>query len=210
MKLRVLSTLAVAAAACAATIGAADARNLALEDWLDWERAAGPKLSPDGETIIYTRRHVDKFKDRWSSEVWTLTADGDRHRFLTDGGGVEWSPSGDRIAFLRGVGEDDNRRTQLFVRHMDAEGAVSQITRDEVEPNSYAWGPKGRVIAFRAQTPLEPEFKISLPKRPKGASWTDDPMVAERLHYRIDRVGLKDGFDHLFIVPADGGTPRQI
>ena len=32
-----------------------------------------------------------------------------------------------------------------------------------------------------------------------------------KLHYRMDRAGFtKSGFTHLFVVPADGGTPRQV
>lgn len=35
--------------------------------------------------------------------------------------------------------------------------------------------------------------------------------MISRTHYRQDRVGFqKEGFTHLFVVPADGGTPRQI
>lgn len=189
----------------------ASARNLELVDWLDWERAAGPQISPKGDAIIYTRRRVDKITDRWASEIWTMNNNGGKHRYLIDGGSVEWSSSGDRIAFINTPANGDEKaKPQLFVRWMDAEGAISQLTHGEYTPNQLAWSPDSEWIAFRAQTPLEPEFQIKLPKRPEGAKWTDDAFVVERLHYRIDRVGSKEGFDHLFIVPADGGTPRQI
>lgn len=202
--------LALCSATCLATAMPADARNLELEDWLNWERAGAPEISPDGSDIIYTRRRVDKFKDRWTSEIWMMSAGGERHRYLTTGGDIEWSPNGDRIAYLDRVGEGEDAKRQLFVRYMDEEGAISQITRDGEEPNDITWSPNGDWIAFRAQVPMEPEFKISLPGKPKGAEWTKDPLVVERLHYRTDRVGNKEGFDHIFIVPADGGTPRQI
>ena len=191
--------------------GNATARNLELADWLDWERAANPQLSPNGDSIIYTRRRVDKINDRWSSEVWTLNNNGSKHRFLANGSNVEWSPSGNRIAFIKRPGNgSEDAKPQLFVRWMDDEGAVSQLTHGEYTPNQLAWSPDSKWIAVRAQTPLEPEFKIELPERPEGAEWTEDPLVIERLHYRIDRVGNKEGFDHIFLVPSDGGTPRQI
>ncbi|MEM8772845.1 MAG: S9 family peptidase [Pseudomonadota bacterium] len=189
----------------------AEARDLELADWLNWERASNPQISPDGSEILYTRQRVDSTNDRWASEVWIMNADGGRHRYLADGGGVEWSPNGDRIAYMKNDPDGgENAKTQLFVRWMDAEGAVSQITHGDHQPNHIEWSPNGDWIAFRAQTPLEPDFQISLPKRPKDAKWTEDALVVERLHYRIDRVGNKEGFDHLFIAPADGGTPRQI
>src|SRR5438034_8321986 len=35
--------------------------------------------------------------------------------------------------------------------------------------------------------------------------------VVDDLHYRQDRVGyMEQGFTHLFLVPADGGTARQL
>jgi acylaminoacyl-peptidase len=50
-----------------------------------------------------------------------------------------------------------------------------------------------------------------MPAPPEGAKWADPPAVIDRLIYRHDRAGyLKPGFTHLFVVPAEGGTPRQI
>ena len=34
-------------------------------------------------------------------------------------------------------------------------------------------------------------------------------MVTDDLNYRVDRQGLKTGFDHLFVI-LDGGTERQL
>ena len=50
-----------------------------------------------------------------------------------------------------------------------------------------------------------------MPSEPKGAKWTPAPRVVSTIHYRQDQVGyLEDGFTHLFVVPADGGTARQL
>src|SRR5919198_231247 len=43
------------------------------------------------------------------------------------------------------------------------------------------------------------------------AGWTPAPRVVSTLHYRQDQVGfLEDGYTHLFVVPADGGTPKAL
>ena len=50
-----------------------------------------------------------------------------------------------------------------------------------------------------------------MPAPPPNAKWTPAPRVVERLHYRADRNGYTEtGFIHLYVVPADGGTPRQL
>lgn len=177
-----------------------------LEHYWNWETAGGPQISPDGETLIYTRRRVDGLSDSIASELWIMEADGDRHRFLTEGGGVQWSPSGDRIAFVRGT----EAGPQIFVRWMDAEGATSQITHTRNRIKGFQWSPDGSQIAFMAETPLTPAIEITIPGAPRGADLTESAMVTDRLNYRVDRQGLKTGYDHLFVVPADGGTARQL
>ncbi len=182
------------------------ARKLELADYLNYEMTADPQLAPDGERIVYSRQRINKFSDSIDSEVWQMDADGRRNRFLLKGGHARWSPDGTRIAYISSA----DGKAQLFVRWMDAEGTVTQITHDQVAPNHFVWSPDGGSIAFRAQVPMTPGFSIELPARPPGAQWTADPPVIDRLHYRMDRVGLKTGFDHLFVVPAEGGTPRQL
>ncbi len=50
-----------------------------------------------------------------------------------------------------------------------------------------------------------------MPAAPEGAEWSKPPRVLDRLHYRQDRVGFTEpGFSHLFVVPAESGTARQL
>jgi len=182
------------------------AEQLSLKHYLDWEQAGNPQVSPDGKRILFSRTRVNKVTDGFDSEVWQMDADGSRQRFLLNGGAATWSPSGDRVAYIAPA----NGKAQLFVRWMDAEGAVSQITWDTVEPKDFKWSPDGKWIAFRAEVPMKPAMSIELPPRPPGAKWTEDPPVIDKLHYRTDRIGMKTGYNHLFVVPASGGTPRQL
>ena len=182
---------------------------LALRDYLNWEDVQDPQLSPDGRQIAYTRRWVDGVNDRWESAVWIMDADGSRNRFLLEGSSPRWSPDGRRIAYLA---PGEPRGTQLFVRWVDQPGAATQITRLSETPASLAWSPDGRQIAFQMLVPLRTdELRIALPEKPEGAKWTEAPRVVSRLDYRQDRQGfLDDGFRHLFVVDAEGGTPRQV
>ena len=51
---------------------------------------------------------------------------------------------------------------------------------------------------------------VKLPK-PEGAEWAAPFKEIRTLNYRHDGKGyLKEGYHHVFVLPADGGTPRQL
>ena len=199
---------------------AAPAR-LTLDRYMDTEGVADPRISPDGGRIVYGRSWIDPMTDDRKSSLWIMDADGSRDRFLTDGSSPRWSPSGDRIAFLacgtpggdrtalEECGEGSKR--QIWVRHMDAEGAVTQVTRLTENASDIAWSPDGERIAFEMLVPDRDRWAVDLPGKPEGATWTEEPRVVERLDYRQDRRGYEpEGRTHIFVVDAEGGTPRQL
>jgi dipeptidyl aminopeptidase/acylaminoacyl peptidase len=187
---------------------ASQEKTVSLEMYLDLESASNPQISPDGQQIIFTRGGIDKVNDRRYSEIWIMDSDGSRKRFLVDGSSPVWSPDGTRIAF---TAQGEPRGSQIFVRWMDAEGATTQITRVERGPSSIEWSPDGTRIAFAMAVEDAESWSIKLPDRPVGAQWTEGPKIVDRLSYRRDRQGFVDtSHSHLFVVPADGGTPRQL
>jgi dipeptidyl aminopeptidase/acylaminoacyl peptidase len=207
-RLRVsIALLALVPAALAAQEKKADTL-LTVDKYLDFEQVGEPRVSPDGSQIIYTRRWVNKLEDKFESSLWIMNADGSKNRFLTTGGSAIWSPDGTRVAYL---GEGKPSGTQIFVRWMDAEGATSQVTTLTDGPSDLRWSPDGKWIGFSSVVPKQVSWKIDLPEAPKGAKWTGTPRIVQSLHFRQDRRGYTDpGFRHLFLVPADGGTPRQV
>lgn len=181
---------------------------LTVDHYLDYETVGEPRISPDGNRIIYTRRWVNKQEDKFDTAIWMMNADGSENRFLVKGGGAVWSPDGTRIAFLA---DGEPKGAQIFVRWMNAEGAVSQITRVEHAPGNIEWSPDGRWIGFTMFAPKPENWAIDLPAAPAGAKWTPAPRYVTALHYRADRQGFTErGYTHLYVVSADGGTPRQL
>ena len=209
-----MRTLAVAAVFAVCLCPAVPAQEtasdtlLTVNHYLDWEQVGDPQVSPNGAQIIYTRRWVNKIEDRWDSGLWIMNADGSRNRFLVKGSNARWSPDGSRIAFFA---DGEPKGTQVFVRWMDAEGATSQVTHVSETPSNLSWSPDGKSLAFTMLVKSETPWKISMPAAPEGAKWTPAPRVVDRLHYRRDRVGyVEQGTTRIFLVPSEGGTPRQL
>jgi dipeptidyl aminopeptidase/acylaminoacyl peptidase len=180
-----------------------------LNQYLDWEDVQAPALSPDGKQVIYGRRWIDKMNDSWKTSLWIMNVDGTKARFLVNGSNPRWSPDGSRIAYTA-PGEPSG--TQVFVRWMDAEGSVSQLTRLTESPTGIEWSPDGKWISFSMFVPRRDSWAIPMPQAPKGAKWTEAPRVVQKLNYRRDGSGfVEDGNTHIFVVNADGGgTPRQV
>ena len=208
MRIRALGLVAVLSL-LPLSVGAQDANDrLTLDLYLEYESVSNPRLSPDGQQVIYTREWIDKVHDRRKSSLWIMGADGSRNRFLVEGSGARWSPSGDRIAF---VADGEPEGSQIFVRWMDAEGAITQVTRVDRTPGRPSWSPDGESIAFTMTVRERNTWPIEMPTAPEGATWTKPPRIIERLDYRQDRQGFTDDlYRHLFVVPTSGGTARQL
>ena len=207
----VLGLLTVAAPLIASAQRPSD--KITLADYFEWESVQAPALSPDGRQIIFTRRWVDKINDKFQTSLWIMNADGTRPRMLVNGSNARWSPDGTRIAY---IAEGEPRGNQIFVRWMDAEGSATQITRTQEAPSDITWLPDGKAILFRMNTPARPDTRWRVEQqvnqmRPRNATWTASPRIVEKLNYRRDGTGFtSDNVSHLFIVTAEGGTPRQI
>src|SRR5256714_14909630 len=181
---------------------------LTVTTCLRWGRGSSPVVAPKGCRVVYTRRWVNKIEVGWDSGLWIMNADGAKNRFLVKGSNARWSPDGTRIAYFT---DGEPKGTQVFVRWMDAEGATSQVTHLSETPSNLTWSPDGRSLAFAMLVKSETPWRISMPAAPEGAKWTPAPRIVDRLHYRRDRTGfVEQGTTQIFLVPAEGGTPRQL
>ncbi|MCH1417241.1 MAG: S9 family peptidase, partial [Flavobacteriaceae bacterium] len=190
------------------TYGQEKAR-LSLEHYKNYEWTSNPMLSPDGEQILYSRTWINLTDDKRETDLWIMNSDGTSNRFFSKGSNGIWSPDGSKIAFTK---EGEPNGTQIFVKHMGIQSEPTQITKLEKSPSSMEWSPDGKYIAFIMHVDSEPALKPKgIPSKPKGASWTKAPRVIDQVDYSQDRVGfLERGYRQLFIVPAEGGTERQI
>lgn len=200
----------LAAALLCHSVAAAAGDLLQPADIFELEFASDPQISPDGKQIVYVRNFMDIMRDRRRSSLWIIGSDGADHRPLTNGSGAyvspRWSPDGTRLLYLSRA----DGATQVFVRWMDT-GQSAKISNLTESADNPAWSPDGEFISFTMRVPLETDLLAKMPAKPEGANWARPVRVVEKLIYRQDGRGyLEDGYDHLFVLPAEGGTPRQI
>ena len=189
----------------------ADDAVFANVDVFELEYATDPQISPDGSTVAYVRTSMDIMTDRAVPAIWQVDMDGKDHRPLVSGDGhhsnPRWSPTGDRLAY---VSRDDEGSAQLHVRWMDT-GQAAVIGNVRHSPKAISWSPDGSQLAFVMFVPDENEPLAEPPEAPEGAQWAPGAKVIETMPYRSDGQGyLETGYEHVFVVPAEGGTPRQV
>jgi acylaminoacyl-peptidase len=147
--------------------------------------------------------------DKRYANLWIIEFDGSGHRPLTSGhhsnGSPRWSPDGSSIVFTA----DKDGTSQIYRRYMDT-GQTVVLTNVQKSPGNLAWSPDGKSIAFTMNVPEKPRTIASMPEAPEGAEWAAPAKVIDRLVYRFDGRGYLNGYSHLFVVPAEGGTARQI
>lgn len=180
-------------------------------DLFNLSAATDAQISPDGRLIAYVRKSADIMTDKARSSIWVITVATGEQRPLVTGTGdhfsPRWSPDGRRLAY---ASTGEGGAPQLFVRWMDT-GQSVRVTGLPDSPQGIAWSPDGTRIAYLMTVPDDGPKLGSAPEKPEGAQWAKPLEIIDKVTYRTDEGGyVKAGFDHIFIVDANGGAPRQL
>ena len=181
------------------------------EDIFNLEYVSEVQVSPNGKYVAYVRRSNDIMSDSSRANVWLASVDGKSHRPLLSSKknyySIRWSPDGSRLAYL----SNEEGKPQLYVRWMDT-GQTALVTNVTSSPSNITWSPDGKHIAFTMSVDAkEKPLDVKMPKKPDGAKWSPSFQYITKARYQADGRGiLEPAYTHVFIVPSDGGTARQL
>ncbi|HEY7798755.1 MAG TPA: S9 family peptidase [Hyphomonadaceae bacterium] len=204
------AALALFAAPAFADPPRAPAKHFTAADVFNLEYANSPEISPDGEWVAYVRVSGDVMTDRWRRSIWIVDRNGNSHRPIAQGKGgysqPTWAPDGRALAFVA----NEDGATELRVYRFDMQRAMT-LTRLPDGASNLSWSPDGKTLAFQMFVEEDAPKSAALPSKPEGAEWNKPVRITDQVNYRADGAGLlKPGYTQIFVVPADGGTPRRI
>ena len=203
--------LPIILAAGSSAVADTEDRRFRNTDIFELELALDPQIAPGGDEVAYVRQSMDIVTDRALNSIWLVDTSGNEHRPVLSGtssySNPRWSADGERLAYVTSAGD---RGAELHVRWMDT-GQTALLSNLPYAPGGTAWSPDGKYIAFTMLVD-DPALKLaSPPSKPEGAEWAPPVTIVDRFPYRADGAGyLKTGYTHVFVIPADGGTPRQL
>ena len=179
-------------------------------DVFNLEYVSNPKISPDGEKILYVRNFKDIMTDENYSNIWIVDYDGSNNTAITTGNQKDydptWSKSGDKFVFK----SDIDSTVQLYLYTL-SQNSKQKLTNSQNSIEQVSWSDDDKYLAFTSFVEKTKDHFIEMPEKPEGAKWNDPAIEIDNIKYRSDGKGyLNQGFSQIFILPVEGGTPRQI
>jgi dipeptidyl aminopeptidase/acylaminoacyl peptidase len=167
----------------------------------DFRTPSDPQLHPSHDRIAFVVSQMDLVADEYVRQIWQW--DGASAGPFTSGKSdtsPRWSPSGDRLAFIRKA-DDEHAKPQVAV--MSAAGGEAVVVSDfELGVREIVWLPDGSgLIVVAAEwiegfKDLDKDEMARLPRRIDEANFRGDNQG-----YTYDRK------NHVWWLPLDGSDP---
>lgn len=184
-------------------------RAVTFNDLISMHRVTDPQISPDGLWITYSVATADVEGNRMLRDIWIVPAAGGDVRQLTRDGSDErprWSPDGKQILFL----SSRDGSPQIYLTSADG-GEPTRLTFLSTGADNELWSPDGKWIAFVSS--VYPDCADDACNARRDAEKDASKVKAriyEKLLYRHWTEWFSGKRSHLFVMPAAGGTPRDL
>ena len=205
---------------CGVGVQAAEARGaraLVAEDFAAVKAIGEPRISPEGDWVVFELETRDLKKDESETRLWTVPTAGGEPIPMTGEGlsatRARWSPDGRYLGFLSdrpgrdlepGSGKK-KEKTQVWL--LDRRGGEAlQLTEVSQGVEAFEWAPDSRRLVLVLRDP-KPEKKTD---QSKGEE-VPEPWVIDRLQFKHDDHGYLDRRrTHLFVFDIATRESRQV
>ena len=202
---RTVTRATVVASACliaSATVAAQVAtRALTIADMRRFADVSDPRMSRDGEWVVFTVSTVDTAHDRSNGDIWLARWDGKQVTRMTWGTDDEHSPQfvggSPSISFLSARG-DARDSDQLWLLPVDG-GEARKLTAIKDGIDDYSWSPDGKHVV------------LALHDSTADADSVPHPIVVDRFQFKQDGEGYLDTHRvHLWLLDVDTKSLVQL
>jgi dipeptidyl aminopeptidase/acylaminoacyl peptidase len=189
-------------------------RPMTFDDLTAIKRIGDAQISPDGSRAAYVVTEVDKNLNRGKRSVWVVPTSGGSPRQLITSDkndySPRWSPDGKWIAYL----STREGAPQIFVADAASPGSSNELMKVTSAPegvSEFIWSPDGRVFAFTTDVYPDCGSLNCVAKRSEAEEKNKvKAVIADRLLYRHWDSFKRGKRSHLFVVPREGGEPKDL
>ncbi len=192
-------------------------RPLTFEDLIAFGRVSDPQVSPDGRWVAYVVDDYDKVTNGRRSFLWLASLETGENYQLTRSDKRDkappWAPAGDKLTFL----SNRSGSWQVWTIRPDG-GEATQLTDLPADLDNLVWSSDGRWLAFTAEvypdcydaTKAEAVFDCTEKRDAEKEKRLVKARLYDRLLYRHWDEWWEGKRSHVFVMPAGGGTPRDL
>ncbi len=174
------------------------------------QRIQEPALSPDGKTIAFVVRKFDASANTSTRHIYTVSMDGGTPKAITTEGTInerpKWTPDAKEIVFV------SNRSGTSQIWRMAADGSGAKaVTKITTEAAGHLVSPDGKNVVFQSAVyPDCPDDACNKAKSDEEAKSKVKARSYTSLLYRHWTEFQGKRRNHLFVVPLEGGTAKDL
>ncbi|RLQ93609.1 S9 family peptidase [Falsibacillus albus] len=135
---------------------------LSIEELISVPTFSGINISENGKNVAFVKNTADWKANKYRNHIWIYEKiNGECYTLTTndiEGTSPLWAPDSRHIAYLRSVGDGDQKKNQIFVESIDGSSRV-QITDEKEGVIKFKWEPAGKGFYYVAQSKESEEIK---------------------------------------------------
>ena len=168
------------------------------------KRISGASLSPDGSELLFSISTPNFEKNNSKSDLYIVNIKSKDMKRLTFEGNHNsspcWSAKGDKIGFI----SDRSGTAQAYI--MDLKGGdPKQLTFLKNGVSFLSWSPNGKYLAFTSDVNID----LRIDEIYKDLTKVN-AMVFDDLPIRHWDEWKDEKYRHIFVIPSEGGEPKDL